>query len=109
MKEMVAIRSNAFLLQDDSQKMVSFLPQMELVIIHTNGKDYNYTKDGLSGKSRFDEIRLIVTPDMLQSLITELKLHQQKLHQFRNNATEINSMIRIITEQDKINTEAENK
>lgn len=100
MKEMVAIRSNAFLLQDDKKGVVEFVPQMELIIIHTNGKDYTWTKDGLNGKSRFDEIRLIITPDLLQDMITGLQLHQKKLQQFRDNATELNSLIKMIADAD---------
>lgn len=109
MDQMVAIKSNAFLLQDDTKEKVSFLPQMELVIIHTDGKDYTWTKTGLNSKARFDEIRLIVTPDMLQELITQLQLHQTKLKQFRDNATELNAMIRLITEAQEENKPTEPK
>lgn len=45
-----------------------------------------------------NEIRLIVSPEMLSSLITELQLHQGKLETIRKNGDQINSLIKHIHE-----------
>jgi hypothetical protein len=98
MKQIIAVRSNSFLWQDETEKEISFTPTMELVIIHTQGKDYTWTKDGtLSGKSKLNEMRLLVDPELLQNLITDLQLHQKKLQAFTHNANEINSLLRHIS------------
>src|SRR5574340_66187 len=103
MKEMISVRSNPYFTQKENEKIVQLQTCMELVIIHTNGKTYNVDKRGiLFSKSKLDETRLIVSPEMLTSLITEMQLHQKKLESFRQNADQLNSLIQHLSEPKQI-------
>lgn len=94
MKEMVSIRSNPFYIQEDKDKVVTFVPLLELIIIHTDGKEYNITKNQqLTSKTKLSEYRLLVSPKMLAEFITDLQLHQQKLDGITRNANQINALI----------------
>lgn len=96
---MISVRSNPYFTQKENEKIVQLQTYMELVIIHTNGKSYNVDKKGvLFSKSKLDETRLIVSPEMLTSLITELQLHQKKLESFRQNADQLNSLVQHLSE-----------
>lgn len=70
---------------------------LELVIIYTDGKNYKLTKNNIESSPKLSESRLIVSPEMLQHLISDLQLHQKKLYSIRKNSDQINSLIRHIT------------
>ncbi len=94
---MVSIRSNAYYTQEEGQKEFALNPMLELVIIHTDGKNYKLTKNDIESSPKLSESRLIVSPEMLQHLITDLQLHQKKLVSIRKNADQLNSLVRHIT------------
>ena len=95
MKQMVSVRSNAYYTQDEGE--LSLRPMLELVIIHTDGKNYKLGKNDIESSPKLSESRLIVSPEMLQHLITDLQFHQKKLESIRKNADQLNSLIRHIT------------
>lgn len=97
MKQMVSVRSNTYYTQEEGQKEFALNPMLELVIIHTDGKNYKLTKNDIESSPKLSESRLIVTPEMLQHLITDLQLHQKKLEGVRKNADQLNSLVRHIT------------
>jgi hypothetical protein len=97
MKQMVSVRSNAYYTQEEGEKEFALKPMLELVIIHTDGKNYKLTKNDMESSPKLSESRLIVSPEMLQHLITDLQLHQKKLDGIRKNADELNSFVRHIT------------
>ena len=97
MKQLIAVRSNAYFLENDQKDNFSIEAELELVLIYTDGKSYKWKKDGqLEGTNKLTETRLIVSPDLLSMLITDLQLHQKKLNNCRVNADQINSLIKHI-------------
>jgi hypothetical protein len=96
MKQMVSVRSNAYYTQEE----FALKPMLELVIIHTDGKNYKLTKNDMESSPKLSESRLIVSTEMLQHLITDLQLHQKKLDGIRKNADQLNSLVRHITSED---------
>jgi DNA polymerase III alpha subunit (gram-positive type) len=99
MKQIVTVRSNPFFTQEENKSKISLEAQLELIIIFTDGKTYKWKKDGdLIPENKLTETRLIVSPEMLAYLITELQLHQKKLQVVRHNADQINALINHITD-----------
>ena len=98
MKQIISVRSNSFY-EESNQNGFHLRPSLELVIIHTDGKDYKMTKTDIAGTHKLNEIRLIVSPELMQGLITDLQLHQKKLENLRHNADQLNSLIKHITGQ----------
>jgi hypothetical protein len=102
MKEMISVRSNCMYDQRPDDKAFKLHPMMELVIIHTNGKNYTLDNSGkLTGKPAITDVRMVVSPEMLSGLITELQLHQKKLEALRQNADKINTLIQYVQEEKK--------
>ena len=97
---MVSVRSNAYYTQEEGEKEFALKPMLEIVIIHTDGKNYKLTKNDMESSPKLSESRLIVSPEMLQHLITDLQLHQKKLDGIRKNADQLNSLVRHITSED---------
>ncbi len=98
MKQLLTVRSNGYFVQEEK----TLKPQLELVIIYVDGKSYKINKKSeIIGDPKLSETRLIVSPEMLSQLITELQLHKKKLDAIRNNAEQLNSLIEHITEGDK--------
>ena len=75
---MVSVRSNAYYTQEECEKEFTLKAMLELVIIHTDGKNYKLTKNDIESSPKLAECRLIVSPEMIQHLITDLQLHQKK-------------------------------
>jgi hypothetical protein len=98
MKQIISVKSNAYYTQEEQQNEFALNPMLELVIIHTDGKEYKFTKNDLSSSTKIAETRMILTPEMLQSLITDLQLHQKKLNGIRKNADQLNSLVKHINE-----------
>ena len=101
MKQILSVRSNAFYSQEENKSEFTIKPGLELVIIHTDGYDYKLGKAKLESTAKLSEIRMIVSPELLEDLITDLKLHQDKLNGIRKNADQINSLVRHIMKDDK--------
>ena len=97
MKQMLSVRSNAYYTQGEGQKEFALNAMLELVIIHTDGKNHNLTKNDIESSLKLSECRLIVSPEMIQHLITDLQLHQKKLEIICKNADQLNSLLRYIT------------
>jgi hypothetical protein len=76
MKEMISVRSNACYIQAENE--FALKPVLEIIIIHTDGKNYKFTTNELKTTSKIAETRFIVNPEMLNELIVELQLHQKK-------------------------------
>ena len=96
MKTVISVRTNIFFETDNS---INIQPAMELVIIHTDGKDYTYSKKGLVSKAKFGETRVVVNPEVLRKLIVDLQLHEKKLEAATKNANSINGLVEHIQTQ----------
>lgn len=96
MKEIISVRSNAQYIQKADTKEFELQPMLEVIIIHTNGKNYNYTGNTLKSTTKFEEVRFSVSPEILTVLITDLQFHQKKLDAVRKNADQINALAKHI-------------
>jgi hypothetical protein len=70
---------------------------MELIIIYADGKEHKLTPKGLKQEVRCSEVRMIVSPFMLESLITDLKLHQKKLDNIIKKADQLSSLVKYMS------------
>jgi hypothetical protein len=100
MNSILSIRSNPLYSLDDDGKELT--PLIELVVIHTDGKNYTFNKKGddLTTTTRITETRYTVSPDSLGKFISGLKLIQQNMNALQNNAAGINTIIKQFSEQD---------
>lgn len=101
MKQLIAVNSNGFFAQTEGEKPLQIDPCLEIVIIHTSGKDHEIKGSKIESTHKLEEARLIVSPNMLEALITDLKLHQKQLRVLQQNAGQINALIRHLTEADE--------
>jgi hypothetical protein len=97
MKQIIAVNSNPFYTQVENETGdFTLKATLELVIVYADGKDYEIKKGGFVAKNKLSETRLLVSPDMIQQLITDLQLHQKTIEGIRKNADQINSMIKYV-------------
>lgn len=102
MKQIISVRSNTHYTQKEEEKEFRLNPMLELIIIYADGKNYKLTKNDLQSSPKIVETRMIISPEMLQSLITDLQLHQKKLDNIRKNSEQLNSLVKHITSSDEI-------
>lgn len=100
MKQIISVLSNTHYTQDETDKEFVLKPMMELIIIYTDGKEHKITPKGLKQEVKCSEVRMIVSPYMLQILITELQLHQKKLDSVVKNADQLSSLVKHITSEE---------
>ncbi len=96
MKQIISVLSNTHYTQDEKDTEFVLKPMMELIIIYADGKEHKLTPKGLEQEIKCSEVRMIVSPFMLQSLITELQLHQKKLDAIIKNADQLTSLVKHI-------------
>lgn len=94
---MISVRSNAYYTQQENQLEFSLTASLELVIIHTDGKEYKMNKKTLVSSPKVSEIRMIVNSELLKGLITDLQLHEKKLKTIRENSDALNRIAKHIT------------
>ena len=110
MKQIISVLSNTHYTQDENDKDFTLKPMMELIIIYADGKEHKITPKGLKQEVKCSEVRMIVSPYMLQTLITELTLHQVKLNGITQNADKLSSLVKHITSnENKVTTEEDSK
>lgn len=97
MKQIISVFSNTHYAQDEKDTEFVLKPMMELIIVYSDGKEHKITPKGLKQEVKCSEVRMIVSPFMLQVLITELQLHQKKLNNITKNADQLNSLVKHIT------------
>lgn len=110
MKDIISVKSNPFFKQREEEKQVFKLDAvLEIIIVHTNGKEYSLSKNSVNSKPKISESRFIVNSEMLSDLIIDLQLHQDKLASFRRNSEKINSLVSHIANISPENKSPENK
>jgi hypothetical protein len=110
MKQILSVLSNTHYTQDEKDLEFTLKPMMELIIIYADGKEHKLTPKGLRQEVKCSEVRMIVSPFMLQQLITDLQLHQKKLNNITKNAEQLNSLVRhISSDENEISTDANSK
>jgi phosphotransacetylase len=98
MKQLLTVRSNSYFTQEGKE----LKPYLELILISVDGKEHKINrKYQIVSEPKLIESRLIVSPETLTQLITELQLHKKKLDAVRNNAEQMNSLIKTIMEETK--------
>ena len=100
MKQIISVFSNTHYTQNEADKDFILKPMMELIIVYADGKEHKITPKGLKQEVKCSEVRLIVSPFMLQTLITELQLHQKKLNNITKNADQLNSLVKHINNEE---------
>lgn len=101
MKAIISVFSNTHYTQDEKDTEFILKPMMELIIVYADGKEHKITPKGLKQEVKCSEVRLIVSPFILQTLITELQLHQKKLNNITKNADQLNSLVKHINSEEK--------
>lgn len=96
MKQVLSVRSNTHYTQEESDKEFVLKPMMELIVIYADGKEHKLTPKGIKQEVKLSEVRLIVSPYMLESLITDLQLHQKKLAGITANADKLTALVKHI-------------
>lgn len=102
MKQVLSVRSNTHYKQEENDKEFVLKPMMELIVIYADGKEHKLTQKGIKQEAKLSEVRLIVSPYMLESLITDLQLHQKKLAGITANADKLTALVKHITSDDKV-------
>lgn len=105
MKQIISVLSNTHYTQDERDTEFVLKPMMELIIVYADGKEHKLTPKGLKQEVKCSEVRMIVSPIMLQSLITELQLHQKKLDNITRNADKLTSLVKHINSDLESNNE----
>jgi hypothetical protein len=100
MKQIISVLSNTYYTQDEKDTEFILKPMMELIIVYADGKEHKITPKGLKQEVKCSEVRLIVSPFMVQTLITELQLHQKKLNNIIKNADQLNSLVKHINSEE---------
>jgi hypothetical protein len=100
MKQLLQVQSNPFFYQD-SQDEFTLVAMLELIVIYTDGKNYTVKDRELTSTPKISETRMVVDTESLQNLITDLQLHLKMLEGYRSNATQLNSLIRHVSEPTK--------
>ena len=100
MKQIISVFSNTHYTQDEKDTEFALKPMMELIIVYADGKEHKITPKGLKQEVKCSEVRMIVSPFMLQVLITELQLHQKKLNNITKNADQLSSLVKHITSEE---------
>lgn len=96
MKQVLSVRSNTHYTQEENDKEFVLKPMMELIVIYVDGKEHKLTPKGIKQEVKLSEVRLIVSPYMLESLITDLQLHQKKLAGITANADKLTALVKHI-------------
>jgi hypothetical protein len=96
MKQVLSVRSNTHYTQEENDKEFVLKPMMELIVIYADGKEHKLTPKGIKQEVKLSEVRLIVSPYMLESLITDLQLHQKKLAGITANADKLTALVKHI-------------
>jgi hypothetical protein len=96
MKQLLSVRSNTHYTQEENDKEFVLKPMMELIIIYADGKEHKLTPKGIKQEVKLSEVRLIVSPYMIESLITDLQLHQKKLAGITANADKLTALVKHI-------------
>lgn len=101
MKQIISVFSNTHYTQDEKDTEFVLKPMMELIIVYADGKEHKITPKGLKQEVKCSEVRMIVSPFMLQYLITELQMHQKKLNNITKNADQLSSLVKHITSEEE--------
>lgn len=103
MKQIFEVRSNPVFTPVESKTEFKLETQIEIVLIHTDGKIYllNKKEDNIVTQSKIAESRFVINEEALQTMITDLTLHLKKLQNMKSNATKINSLVKYMQESDK--------
>ncbi len=97
MKEIIDVKSNAYYTQPNDEKEFELKAFLEIVIIHTSGREYRVHKGNVESTPAIIESRFCVNPEQLAELITDLQLHQKKMNSVVNNADQLTGLVKHIS------------
>ena len=105
MKTIVDIKSNPVYLEGNVKGQFSLEGNIELIIVHSDGKKYDYSKEKVISWPVFSEARFLVNTAVMDELITMLQGHRDKLRKINENACQMNAVIKTFGEVVKENEE----
>lgn len=95
MKQIIGVKSNPIYIPDEQDmKDFKLKGSLELVITFIDGKNYEYSDEGVLSSPKIKEVRMIVDAAVMNDLITQLQLHLENLSVLNNNADKVNSLVR---------------
>lgn len=97
MKMIVGITTNHMMIPSEGKEF-NLSPMMELIIMHSDGKDYSHDGKKLSSKMKFAETRMILTPNAMRELYAKLGEALLGMSVLENNCDQINNLIKIAKE-----------
>jgi len=95
MKDILQVRSNPVFLPDSTKKGVHLKPMLELIIIHTDGKEYMIKGKGVGSAPKFAETRFFIDADQLKDFQSQLQLVGDQMNRMEVNTMKINKLIQI--------------
>lgn len=94
MKEVIAITHNPIMAPKHGKKF-ELVPMLELIITHSDGKDYSHDGKKLSSVTKFTETRLFVSVNGMKELMSQLAMASASLNILESNCQHINELIRL--------------
>lgn len=97
-KQIAAIRTNFLYRVED--KTGELAPEVELIIVHSDGKGYELSKKGggVTSYNRIHESRFMLSPDALTQMLGELQPVASFLQQHKQNAVSLNRVVKMLRE-----------
>ena len=96
MKQVLDVRSNAYYTQTENAKEFELKAFLEIIIIHTDGKDYKIKAGKLKTSPNLTESRFVCSPEQLTQPINDLQMHQKKMEGIRQNADKLTGLVKYI-------------
>lgn len=106
MKTIIDVKSNPVYLEK-GEKEFALEGNIELIIVHSDGKRYDFSKNRVQSVPTFTESRFLVNTAVMDELITMLQGHRDKLRKVNENASQLNALIKTFGEVVKENKEEE--
>lgn len=94
MKEVFAITSNQIMCPKNG-KQFELVPMMELILVHSDGKDYSHNGKKLSSTVKISETRFFVSVNGMKELMSQLAMAAASLNVLEANCGQINQLIKV--------------
>lgn len=98
MKTIIDVKSNPVYLEGNEKGQFSLEGNIELIIVHSDGKEYQFKNEKIIAHPVFNETRFIVNTSVMDELITMLQGHRDKLRKISENASQLNALVKTFSE-----------
>lgn len=97
MKHIIGITTNHMMIPREGKEF-NLSPMLELIIMHSDGKDYSHNGKNLSSKMKFAETRMILTPTAMRELYAKLGEALLGMSALENTCDQINNLVKTAKE-----------